>query len=221
MKTEISPSVLDSNFAEIKDTLKVLESSGIKYVHFDVMDGNFVPNLTFGAKIIKPLRPLTKLVFDTHLMIKNPEKYAADFLSAGADILTIHIEATSKVKQIIDQVHSAGKKAGISIKPGTPVSKIKKWLPMTDLVLVMSVEPGFGGQKFMPDALKKVSELRAIIDKKKYNCILEIDGGVNASLVPEVCAAGVDLFVAGSAVFGGGNPAEAIKKLQEAINSCK
>ena len=220
MKTEISPSVLDSNFADIKDTLRTLESAGIKYVHFDVMDGNFVPNLTFGAKIIKPLRPLTKLIFDTHLMINKPEKYVPDFIQAGADIITVHMEATKKLKEIIKTVHDAGKKIGISIKPKTPASALVKWLPYIDLVLIMSVEPGFGGQKFMHDALDKAKKIRALIDKNKYNIILEIDGGVNAGLVPLVCGAGIDLFVAGSAVFGGGDPVGAIKTLQNAINNC-
>lgn len=221
MKTEISPSVLDSDFSEIKNTLSTLENAGIKYVHFDVMDGNFVPNLTFGAKIIKPLRPHTKMIFDVHLMINNPEKYMSDFLKAGSDIITVHIEATKKLKEIIKTVHEAGKKVGISIKPKTPVSAINKWLPHIDLVLVMSVEPGFGGQKFLHDALEKAKKIRALIDKNKYNCMLEIDGGVNAALVPLVCGAGIDLFVAGSAVFGSGDPVKAIKILQEAINNCK
>lgn len=220
MKTEISPSVLDSNFAEIKDTLRMLEASGIKYVHFDVMDGNFVPSLTFGAKLIKPLRPLSKLIFDTHLMINTPEKYIDDFIKTGSDIITVHIEATKKMKEIITAVHAAGKKVGVSIKPKTPVSAIKKWLPQLDLVLVMSVEPGFGGQKFMHAALEKAKEIRALIDKNKYNCILEIDGGINAELVPLVCGAGIDLFVAGNAVFGTGDPSASIKKLQDAIKAC-
>jgi ribulose-phosphate 3-epimerase len=220
VKTEISPSVLDSDFSEIKDTLRMLEASGIKYVHFDVMDGNFVPNLTFGAKIIKPLRPHTKMIFDTHLMIKNPEKYIGDFLAAGSDIITVHIEAAKKIKEIIKTVHDAGKKIGLSIKPKTPASAVFKWLPHIDLVLVMSVEPGFGGQKFMQDALNKAEKLRELIDKNKYNCLLEIDGGVNAGLIPLICGAGIDLFVAGSAVFGQGDPVKAIKILQEAIKNC-
>jgi ribulose-phosphate 3-epimerase len=217
MSVEISPSVLDSDFTDIKNTLRMLESSGIKYVHFDVMDGNFVPNLTFGAKIIKPMRPLTRLIFDTHLMIKTPEKYAGDFIKAGADIITVHSEATNKIKQIIDEVHAAGRRVGISIKPKTPVSAIIKWLPSLDLVLVMSVEPGFGGQKFMEPMLDKVRRLRALIDSNKYKCMLEIDGGINKDNVGLACAAGIDLFVAGNAVFGSGDPRAAIKALQEAV----
>jgi ribulose-phosphate 3-epimerase len=199
----------------------MLEASKIKYVHFDVMDGNFVPNLTFGAKIIKPLRPLTEMIFDTHLMIKNPDKYLDDFIKAGCDIITVHFEATNKLRQIIDAIHAAGKKAGLSIKPKTPVSKLIKWLPHIDLALIMSVEPGFGGQKFMHSALEKAKKIRQLIDKNNYSCILEIDGGVNAELVPLVCRAGIDLFVAGSAVFSSGDPVKAIKVLQEAINNCK
>jgi ribulose-phosphate 3-epimerase len=221
MSAKISASVLDSNFTEIKITLRMLEDSKIEYIHFDVMDGNFVPNLTFGARLIKPLRPLTKLVFDTHLMIKNPEKYLADFLDAGSDIVTVHAEATKKIKEIIGTIHARGKKAGLSIKPGTPLSSIMKWLPSLDLVLVMSVEPGFGGQKFMEKMLEKVRKLRAVIDEKKYSCLIEIDGGINAETLPNACAAGIDLFVAGRAIFGEKDPRVAIRNLMQAVNNCK
>ncbi len=221
MSAKISASVLDSDFSEIKTTLRMLEDSKIEYIHFDVMDGNFVPSLTFGAKLIKPLRPLTRLVFDTHLMIKNPEKYLADFLDAGSDIVTVHAEATKKIKEIIETIHARGKKAGLSIKPGTPLSSIMKWLPSLDLVLVMSVEPGFGGQKFMEKMLEKVRELRAVIDEKKYSCLIEIDGGINTETVSKACSAGIDLFVAGRAIFGEPDPAVAIKNLMNAVKGCK
>lgn len=220
MSAKISASVLDSNFAEIKATLRMLEESKVEYIHFDVMDGNFVPNLTFGAKLIKPLRPLTKLIFDTHLMINSPEKYLNDFLDAGSDYVTVHAEATEKTGEIIEAIHARGKKAGLSVKPGTNLSSIMKWLPMLDLVLVMSVEPGFGGQKFMEKMLEKVRALRAEIDNKKYNCLLEIDGGINKETAPVACAAGIDLFVAGRAIFGEPDPKAAIKNLMNAVNNC-
>jgi ribulose-phosphate 3-epimerase len=219
MSAKISASVLDADFSGIKDTLRMLEGAKVEYIHFDVMDGNFVPNLTFGAKLIKPLRPLTKLVFDTHLMINKPEKYLADFLDAGSDYVTVHAEATKKTKEIIEAIHARGKKAGLSIKPGTPLSSVMKWLPSLDLVLVMSVEPGFGGQKFMEKMLEKVKKLRAEIDRKKYNCLIEIDGGINIETAPIACAAGIDLFVAGRAIFGEKDPVAAIKNLMNAVKN--
>jgi len=220
LKVKISPSVLDSDFTRIGATLKMLEKNGIEYIHFDVMDGNFVPNLTFGAKLIKQLRPLTSLIFDTHLMINRPERYINTFIDAGCDIVTVHSEATRKTGEIIKNLHSAGRKAGLSIKPGTPVSSILKHLPALDLVLVMSVEPGFGGQKFMEGSLSKVRELRKLIDSRGYNCLIEIDGGVNASNVSLACEAGIDIFVAGSAIFGSKNPQKAIKELHAVVKRC-
>ncbi|MCE5300528.1 MAG: ribulose-phosphate 3-epimerase [Spirochaetia bacterium] len=216
-KTALSPSILDSNFAEIKKTIKLLDKAGVEYIHFDIMDGNFVPNLTFGPKIIKPLRPLTKTVFDVHLMIQNPEKYTPLFIDAGADIITFHYEAVKNVAKAINLIKSYGKKAGVSIKPKTPATVLKKYLKDLDLVLIMSVEPGFGGQKFMPESLQKAAILKKEIIKKGYKCLLEIDGGINMETAPLAAAAGIDILVAGSAIFGAKNPMSAIKQLRAAI----
>jgi len=210
----ISPSILDSDFSAIKNTILMLNKAKSEYIHFDIMDGNFVPAITFGPKIIKPLRPLTKIIFDTHLMILNPDKYADLFMDAGSDIITVHLEAVKDMKAMIKQVKDRGKKIGVSIKPNTPSKKLHKYIDQLDLVLVMSVEPGFGGQKFMEPMLKKVIDLRNIIDKNHLNCLIEIDGGINKSNAHLACQAGVDIVVAGSAIFGSGNPTKAIKELR-------
>ncbi|MEI7542684.1 MAG: ribulose-phosphate 3-epimerase [bacterium] len=213
-KVMISPSILDSDFSAIKNTILMLNKAKSEYIHFDIMDGNFVPAITFGPKIIKPLRPLTKIIFDTHLMILNPDKYADLFMDAGSDIITVHLEAVKDMKAMIKQVKDRGKKIGVSIKPNTPSKKLHKYIDQLDLVLVMSVEPGFGGQKFMEPMLKKVIDLRNIIDKNHLNCLIEIDGGINKSNAHLACQAGVDIVVAGSAIFGSGNPTKAIKELR-------
>jgi ribulose-phosphate 3-epimerase len=213
----LSPSILDSNFAEIKSTISLLDRAKVEYIHFDVMDGNFVPNITFGPKIMRPLRSLTGIPFDTHLMILHPEKYAPLFIEAGADIITVHQEASSDLASLIKMIHAAGKKAGVSIKPGTPASTLYKYMDSVDLILVMSVEPGFGGQKFMVPMLDKVRDFRQIIDRNKYNCLIEIDGGINKDNAPAAFAAGVDIFVAGSAIFGAADPEASIAQLRAAL----
>lgn len=213
-KVMISPSILDSDFSEIKNTIQLLNKAKSEYIHFDIMDGNFVPAITFGPKIIKPLRTLTKIIFDTHLMILNPAKYADLFMDAGSDIITVHLEAVKDMKSMIKQVKDRGKKIGVSIKPNTPAKKLHKYIDQLDLVLVMSVEPGFGGQKFMEPMLKKVIDFRNIIDKNHLNCLIEIDGGINKSNAHLACQAGVDIVVAGSAIFGSSNPTKAIKELR-------
>jgi ribulose-phosphate 3-epimerase len=213
----LSTSILDSNFADIRTTIKMLDRAKVEFIHFDVMDGNFVPNITFGPKIIKPLRPLTTTPFDTHLMILNPEKYIDDFLQAGSDIITVHQEAVKDAGFIIDTVKSRGKKVGFSIKPGTPAEVLYKYIDRIDLILVMSVEPGFGGQKFMEPVLNKVREYRDIVDKNKYDCLIEIDGGINKETAPLACAAGADILVSGSAIFGSKNPFKSIKELRNAV----
>lgn len=218
MKTEISVSILDSDLTAIKETLLMLSRTHISMVHFDVMDGNFVPNITFGAKFIKSARKLSNLIFDTHLMIKNPEKYLHDFIDAGCDIITIHYEASKNIKDIIKKIKDSGKKVGISIKPKTPVNVLKKYLPDLDLILIMSVEPGFGGQKFMESVLKKVEYLKKMKTLNKYKYLIEIDGGINLQTAPLAIKSGVNVLVIGSAIFSSNNPELAIKNFKKLIN---
>ena len=213
----LSPSVLDSDFTQIASTLKMLEEQKVDFVHFDVMDGNFVPNITFGPRFVKYCRPHTKTLFDVHLMINNPDKYAEEFARAGSDYITFHAETVKDPATVIKQIKSYGKKAGMSIKPKTPVKDLFPFVQELDLILIMSVEPGFGGQKFMEDMLDKSRQLRKIIDDNKYDCILEIDGGINRETAPKAAAAGIDALVAGSAIFGSPDPVAAIAALRKAV----
>ncbi len=215
-KIKLSPSILDSDFTRIKYTINLLKKSNVDFIHFDVMDGNFVPNLTFGPKFISQIRKLTDLPFDVHLMIKNPEKYIDDFIDAGSDYITIHYEATKNIIPIFKKLKTKRVKTGISIKPKTDVNKIINYLKFLDLVLIMSVEPGFGGQKFMPEVLDKIKILKKF--KKKYEFLISIDGGINPDTAPLACDAGVDILVSGSAIFKSKNPIKIIKKL---YNICK
>ncbi|HCR85326.1 MAG TPA: ribulose-phosphate 3-epimerase [Alphaproteobacteria bacterium] len=205
-KIKIAPSILSADFAKLGEEIQAIEKAGADLVHVDVMDGAFVPNLTIGPVVIKSLRKVTKLPFDVHLMIENPEKYIEDYRNAGADIITIHAEASTHLDRAIAQIKATGAKAGVSIVPSTPVDVLKHVLPRLDLVLVMSVNPGFGGQKFIEYSLDKISELRKMIDAVGKEIMLEVDGGINNETVKRVIAAGADTLVAGSAVFDG-NPA--------------
>lgn len=217
MTPKLSVSILDADFSCIKDTVRMLVTSKVDMIHFDVMDGNFVPNLTFGAKIIKPLRKLSKQIFDTHLMIKNPEKYMLDFVNAGCDIITIHYEATKNIYKIIQMAKKFGIKLGMSIKPQTPVSVLEKYLPYLDLVLVMSVEPGFGGQKFMKFVLQKIKSLKKIKISFNYKYLIEIDGGINLNIAPAAIKAGVDILVVGSAIFSSKNPKKTLVNFKNLV----
>jgi ribulose-phosphate 3-epimerase len=202
----IAPSILSMDFSDTKKAVEQLEESCAQWMHFDVMDGHFVPNLTFGPDILKAMKKSSTLLMDVHVMISDPLKYAPVFIKAGADIYTFHYEAVDNVEKIrglIGEIHALGCKAGISIKPKTPVSVLEELIDEVDLVLVMSVEPGFGGQKFDPASLDKIRTLRNWIDERHLNCLIEVDGGINGETAQLVKEAGVDAVVAGSYVFGG------------------
>lgn len=213
---EISPSMLASDFAKLSDELKKIEENGADYVHLDVMDGMFVPNITFGAPVIKSMRKYSGLPFDVHLMIKEPLRYIDDFVKAGADIITFHVEAESDIEGTIRKIKDSGVKCGLSIKPGTPVEDLYPFINKIDLALVMTVEPGFGGQKFMPEMMEKVRFLKDKIKETSATVKIEVDGGIDEDTAKIAGASGVDICVAGTAVFKVGNMRERI----DAIKSC-
>ncbi|MBQ7613171.1 MAG: ribulose-phosphate 3-epimerase [Spirochaetaceae bacterium] len=199
----LSPSLLSANFANLQKDLAYAQENGAQWLHFDVMDGHFVPNLTFGLPVISALRNLTSLVFDVHLMVKNPADYVDTFKRAGADFFTFHVEAETHVDRLIHAIKDSGMKAGITFVPSTPVSALIPVLPLVDLVLVMSVNPGFSGQKFIPYCLEKISALAKIRQERGAHFLLSVDGGINASNIQSVLDAGCDVVVSGSSFFSG------------------
>ncbi len=203
----VAPSILASDFARLGEEVRAIEQAGADYVHVDVMDGHFVPNLTIGPEVLRALRPHSKLPFDVHLMISPVDPYVPAFAEAGADIITVHPEAGAHLHRTLQLIKSLGKKAGAALNPGTPVEALDPVLTELDLVLVMSVNPGFGGQSFIPGALDKIAVLRGRIDGLGRTVDLEVDGGINFETAPQAIAAGADLLVAGTAVFTGGTAA--------------
>ena len=213
----LSPSILSSDFTDLKATIRILELGNADWIHLDIMDGNFVPNLTFGPIIVEAINCLTNLPLDTHLMIFNPDNYIEKFAEAGSDVLTVHQEASIHLHRTIMKIKSLGVKAGVSINPATPVSAIENVLGEVDLVLVMSVNPGFGGQSFIKNSLKKISSLREIKEKNNYNFLIEVDGGIDIDNVQSVLDAGADVIVAGASIFKDPDPVQKTIKLKNLI----
>ncbi|MFA5313131.1 MAG: ribulose-phosphate 3-epimerase [Methanomassiliicoccales archaeon] len=198
---KIAPSILSADFSQLGIEVRRLEGCGADWVHVDIMDGIFVPNITIGPSVVKSLRPHSKLPFDVHLMITKPERYINDFASAGSDFITVHVEATESVKACLDQIHSLGKKAGLSLNPATPFEKVAPYIHDIDLLLIMTVNPGFGGQSFMPEVAPKISEARKERDERGLSFEIEIDGGINATTGRLCVGSGATVLAAGSALF--------------------
>ena len=212
---KIAPSLLSCDFSKMGEEIVRMDKAGADWMHLDVMDGHFVPNITFGAPVIKMVRKYTDKPFDVHLMISDPLKYADDFADAGADIITFHVECDSDINETIDKIRSRGVKPGLVIKPNTPASSVFPYLDKIDLVLIMTVEPGFGGQSFMADMLPKVKEIKDECKKRGIDMIIEADGGIGEATIQQCADAGIDVCVAGTAVFKADDAEKAIAKLQE------
>ncbi len=211
----IAPSLLSADFSCLGEGLRRIHDAEGDWVHLDIMDGNFVPNITFGPKMVEDLRKLSKLPFDVHLMIVNPEKYVEHFARAGADYITFHLEASVHAHRLIEEIHALGKKAGISIVPSTPVQLLEGVLPFLDLILIMGVNPGFGGQSFIETSLGKLSYLKAQKVEKDFRYLISIDGGVNRTTVRRIRDAGAEIIISGSAFFSAQNPKEEVHFLRE------
>jgi ribulose-phosphate 3-epimerase len=212
---EIAPSILSADFTRLGDEIQAVRAGGAKVLHVDVMDGQFVPNITIGLPVVKSIRKVTDMTIDTHLMIENPGQYAAKFAEAGADMVSVHVEADSHLHRTLCSIRDAGAKAGVAINPATPLVELEEALPFADFILLMSVNPGFGGQSFIGTSLDKLRRLRRMIDDRGLKTRIEIDGGIDAENIASIVEAGAEIIVAGSAVFGGGQPETAVKNLIE------
>jgi ribulose-phosphate 3-epimerase len=215
----IAPSILSADSSRLSEEIAAVEKAGADWIHIDVMDGHFVPNITLGPAIISTLRKTTKLPFDVHLMIENPERYIESFSQAGSDIITVHVEAANHLHRTIDIIKKAGKKAGVSLNPATPLMQIEEILPDIDLLLIMSVNPGFGGQQFIKTTLPKIARAKKMLEVLPHKVLLEVDGGVNLKNIGNISQAGADVIVAGAAVFGSNDYQKTIASLKIAANS--
>jgi ribulose-phosphate 3-epimerase len=214
----IAPSILSADGSRLHEEIAAVEKAGADWIHIDVMDGHFVPNITMGPAIISALRKTTKLPFDVHLMIENPENYIESFAEAGADIITVHVEAANHLHRTIDIIKKAGKKAGVSLNPATPLTQIEEIIPDIDLLLIMTVNPGFGGQQFIKTTLPKIIKAREMLNALPNKPLLEVDGGVNLKNIASVALAGADVLVAGASIFGTENYSQTIPALKAAAN---
>ena len=216
---KLAPSILSADFTRLGEQIDEVVRAGADYIHVDVMDGHFVPNISIGAPVVASIRPVTSLPLDVHSMIEHPERYVSDFVRAGADIVTVHVEASPHVHATIRLIKELGARAGVSLNPPTPISSIEEFLPDVDLVLVMTVNPGFGGQSFIPETLPRIADMRKILDDRGLNAELEVDGGINADNAPEIVKAGATVLAAGSSIFRAQEGIrQAIQRLREATS---
>ncbi len=215
MMIKISPSILSADFSKLGEEIRKVDEAGAEMIHIDVMDGHFVPNLTFGAPVVTSLRKVSKKVFDVHLMVQNPQDYIVSFANAGADIFTFHVETAPHLHRIIQNIKENGMKAGIALNPGTPLSTITEILSEVDMVLLMTVNPGFGGQKFIPSVLKKIKALKKMIVEENLHVDIQVDGGINKETASQVINAGANILVAGSAIYGSDDIKKSIEELRK------
>ena len=214
----IAPSILSADFTRLGEEIRAVEAAGADWIHADIMDGHFVPNITFGPMVVEAVRRVTRLPIDVHLMISDPERYIADFAKAGADYISVHVETCIHLHRTVQLIRDAGARAGVVLNPATPLEALQWILEYTDLVLVMSVNPGFGGQAFISNSIEKIQRLRQMITEKRLSTLIEIDGGVSDKTIGDIAAAGADVFVAGSAIFGSRDYATAIRGLRAKMN---
>lgn len=213
----LSPSLLSADFTNLEKEFKILNEEKVDFIHLDIMDGNYVPNISYGPGVVKKLRPLTDILFDTHLMIERPENFIEEFVEAGSDIITIHPSTTKHLDRTLSLIKSYGKKAGLALNPGDSLDILDYNIENIDLVLIMSVNPGFGGQKFIPSALRKISEVKKLIEKRNLKTLIEVDGGIKLGNAKDVLDAGADILVSGSGIFEKGRTRENIKAFKEIL----